>query len=262
MDPRQRDEASPFHVGTWKRGFDRYPHLVAQFRLEPSRVALVIIDMQNRAVKPEYGGNARLLQETHPHLCGYFLTRGQQLVVPTIRRLLGFFRRHQLRVIYLTVGPFLPDGADLVVASRDGYREMERETGVRAMHPVGTPAHAIIDELYPVHGELVINKTSASPFNSTLSDATLRILNIDTLICTGLATNGCVEMTARDASDRGNHVYLVDDACVTYDQEMHDACLRTFAVFHGFVVSTDEMLAELEAAITNSAVLPRSLSGG
>jgi len=254
MTSRQVRTETFLHVGTWKNGYDRYPRLVPEYRLDPSKCALVIVDVQNRAVKPEYGALAALLQETHPHIAAYFLSRARQLVVPNISRLLGFFRTNSLRVIFLTIGPSLPDGSDFISPIRYGYGVMERRTGKRSLHPVGTPAHQVVDELRPLPNELVLNKTTASPFNSTGVDATLRTLDVDTLVCSGLATNACVELTARDAADRGYKVIIVDDACVAMDQEMHDCCLRSFAVFLGNVRTTDEVIEELRATLGTKLV--------
>ena len=39
--------------------------------------------------------------------------RIESVVVPTIQRLLGFFRAHRLRIVHLTVGSELPDFSDL-----------------------------------------------------------------------------------------------------------------------------------------------------
>lgn len=236
------------HVGTWRAGAERYPRLVPDYHLDPTRTALVIIDVQNRTVKPEYRGIAALLEQKYPEVSSYYLERAWNVVVPNNLRLLEFFRAHGLRVVFTTVGPVLPDGRDWVSPLREGFDAMERETGVRAMHPVGTPGHALIDELRPRSGELVIHKTTSSAFTSTGIDLTLRTLGIDTLICSGLVTNACVEMTARDAADRGYKVVMVDDACLTFDRELHDACLRAFAIFLGNVRSTAEVLAELGTA--------------
>lgn len=255
MAANLRPDFSPLHVGTWKTGLDRYPLLVPQYQLSPRSTALVIIDIQNRALKPEFAGLARLLQQTHPHIAEYLIARGQQLVVPNTARLLEFFRRHGLRVIFTTVGPALADGSDWISPIRHGYGDMQRATGVRSLHPVGTPAHAVIDELKPGADELVINKTTSSAFHSTGIDLTLRTLGIDTLVCTGLVTNACVELTARDAGDRGFKVVIVDDACVAMDQAMHDACLRAFRVFLGNVRTTDEVLHELAVGLTPTAQL-------
>ena len=132
--------------------------------------------------------------------------------MPNIARLLAFFRAHGLRALFTTVGPALPDGSDWVSPLRHGYDNAELATGVRPMHSVGTPGHAVIAELQPRPDELVMNKTTSSAFTSTGIDVTLRTLGVDTLICTGLVTNACVEMTARDAADRGYRVVIVDDA--------------------------------------------------
>jgi biuret amidohydrolase len=55
----------------------------------------------------------------------------------------------------------------------------------------------------------VIDKTSAGTFNSTAIDQILRNMKVDRLWVTGIVTEGCVELTARDAADRGYFVTLV-----------------------------------------------------
>jgi nicotinamidase-related amidase len=71
---------------------------------------------------------------------------------------------------------------------------------------------------------------------------TLQHLGIETLIIGGVATNVCVEATARDAVDLGYQVILVDDACAAYSPESHEASLLNFQGF-GRVRLADEILA-------------------
>ena len=108
--------------------------------------------------------------------------------------------------------------------------------------------HAVIDELRPLPDELVVNKITAGGFVSTPLDVYLRDMEIEYLLVTGVATNACVESTARDASDRGYWTYLVEDACATFDPASHEATLRSFRAMSGRVGSTHQAIAELEAA--------------
>jgi biuret amidohydrolase len=231
---------------SWDAPIQDLPRLSSGVELDPESTALLIVDMQNRAVKAdEFEGLARILREDFPSAGAYYLER-LKTVVPNNNLLLTTFREHGLRVVFLTVGPWLADGSDLVSSFAKGYDEIEDRSGKRSLFPVGSPEHRVIDELEPRPGELVINKTSSSGFTTTSIDRSMRQLKIDTLVCSGVVTDACVATTARDASDRGYKVVMVDDACAAIEPEMHDAALRSHAVWAGVVMSTADVIASLE----------------
>lgn len=239
------DTPTATHVATWMQLRGDYPRMVMRHEPDPDAAALVLVDLQNRAVNPEFGAVAHLLEQKYASIAQYYFPRLRKQVMPNTQRLLSYFRQHKLRVIHLTIGPALPDGSDMISPIGRGYADIEATTGIRGLHPIGTPAHAIIDELQPLPNELVINKTTASAFNSTSIEATLRTMGIRFLVIAGVATNACVELTARDAADRGFLVTIVDDACATWSQMMHDHCLLNFHLFLGEVKTTDEVLSDL-----------------
>jgi nicotinamidase-related amidase len=230
---------------SWETSIRDLPRLASDFELEPARTALVIVDMQNRAVKADdHEGLARILREDFPSAGAYYLDR-LKTVVPNNALLLAAFRTQRLRVVFLTVGPWLEDGRDFVSSFAKGYDEIEGRSGKRSLFPVGSREHRVIDELEPRQGELVINKTSSSPFTTTGIDLSLRQLEIDTVVCTGVVTDACVATTARDASDHGYKVVMVDDACAAIEPEMHHAALRSHAVWAGVVRSTADVISSL-----------------
>ena len=83
------------------------------FRLDPARVALVVVDMQY-ASGSRHEGLGRLLKDQGREAQGTErFDRIETLLVPTIGRLLAAFRERGLRVVFLTVGSELPDYSDL-----------------------------------------------------------------------------------------------------------------------------------------------------
>jgi nicotinamidase-related amidase len=100
-----------------------------------------------------------------------------------------------------------------------------------------------VDEISPLPGETVIDKTTFSPFTATGIDGTLRAMGITTLLFTGLSTSQCVETTARDASDRGYRVIHVEDAQADYDEasHIHSLC-SSQSVCGGYIVKTDDVI--------------------
>lgn len=100
-------------------------------------------------------------------------------------------------------------------------------------------------ELYrvePEPGEPIVVKRRYSAFVDTDLQLILRSKGIASLILTGVATNVCVESTARDAYMRDYYVTFVEDCSAAYDQAKHDATLRNMADHFGVVVTSDEIM--------------------
>lgn len=235
--PEQIDWGSPA-VGQW---FLPYP----RFEVRAEAAALLVIDMQNYAVRPDMGYGP-ILQRRAPQLAAYYYPRLRETVIPNNQKLLRGFRGHSLRVVFTRVGPQLADGSDLIPRRRQRDRDQRAEEGAPTLWPVGTPEHAIIDELSPQPGEYVFDKNTAGAFNSTAIEAILRNMGVESLFVTGVATEMCVETTARDASDRGFNVVLVEDGIATFEPLSHLASLYNFAKSYGMVRSADEVLDSLE----------------
>ncbi|UPJ79296.1 cysteine hydrolase [Bradyrhizobium sp. 183] len=215
---------------------------------EPARTALLIVDMQNFGCRRDMGLGRRAQPQSE-----YWFSRQDQVVVPNIQKLLAYFRSSGMRVTYVCVGPLLPDASDMY--ERRVRRDKERlaETGSDHFWSVGSIEHQVIDELKPAPGEMIFNKNCTSAFNSTNIDQVLRNMGVQYLVITGMATNACVETTARDAADRGYDCVLVDDGCLAGDQASHDGTLRNFASLFGRVSKTDQVIEELQKARVSAA---------
>jgi nicotinamidase-related amidase len=221
----------------------------ADFRLETSRTALLVVDMQY-ASGSRHHGLGRLLAEAGRADDGrQRFDRIEQVVVPGIQRLLAFFRRHGLRVVYLTVGSELPDYADLPPHMRGFARAIGNTRGNRE--------HEIVDELAPQPGELVLNKTTTGAFASSTIDALLRTLGVTDLVLTGVSTNSCVESTLRAAADLGYRCVAVEDACGAARPEYHEAALTNVRRQFGRVLTVDEVIGELELASLAGSLVGR-----
>jgi ureidoacrylate peracid hydrolase len=101
---------------------------------------------------------------------------------------------------------------------------------------VGSWGAAIVDELTPQTGDVVLDRTRMSAFNGTGIDNMLRNLGIETLIVVGAWTNMAVEHTARDAADHGYRVTLVEDATSSLSAEWQHAA-TSFALTNIATVS-------------------------
>jgi nicotinamidase-related amidase len=210
------------------------------FALDPHTVALVVVDMQYASGSRNHGLGRGLKARGQEALGAYRFDRIERTVVPTIQRLLAFFRDRGLKLVYLTVGSELPDYSDLLPHMR-AFAESARNTR-------GNHEHEILDALAPRPGEAVLNKTTMSAFHSTGFERLVRAWGIEQLVFTGISTNSCVEGTARDAADRGFRCLLVEDGCGAASQALHDATCTNFARLLGRVASSAQVLAELQAA--------------
>lgn len=214
----------------------------ADFKVDPRSTALLVIDMQKYGCREDIG-MGKFWLEKNPTMAKYWFSRLHSMVVPNIQHLLDFFRENKLRVIHIRVGPLLPDASDMIARRRARDENGKRLMGIDRLFHLGTPEYEIIDELKPLDGELIIDKNSAGAFNSSNIDQLMRNLGIQSLVITGVATNACVETTARDAADRGYKCILVDDACATIQgQEAHDMTMRNFALLFGKVMPTPAVI--------------------
>lgn len=94
----------------------------------------------------------------------------------------------------------------------------------------------------PQQSDVIIRKHRFSAFVDTELDLILRSRDIKTVIATGIATNICVESTARDAFMRDYYVALVDDASAAYSSEQHDSALKNIAIGFGVIAKVDDIL--------------------
>jgi nicotinamidase-related amidase len=221
------------------RYFTESRSYIPPIRLVRDETALIIIDMQYSDASADQGLNVAL-ERIDPGCMEYFNTRNETRTIPSIQRLLAYFRAEGLKVIYVTLGSHYRDLRDMPERTRGFIRNVEARSGVQDLFWAGNPAYAIRREIAPLPDETVINKTTWGAFNSTPIDLILQSMNVRTLVITGVTTNHCVETTARDAADKGYATIIVDEATCDYDQAAQDAMLHGFAYNFGRVVKTAE----------------------
>ena len=209
---------------------------MAERAVEPARAALLIIDMQNASGARD-GALGRRLRAEGSSVGDYRFDRIERLVTPNALRLRERFRALGRPVLHVTVGAALPDASDAPPHMRKLFVETRNHLGSRE--------HEIIDALKPLPGEHLLRKTSIGAFASTNIDSLLRALGAEQLWLCGVSTNMCVESTAREAADRGYLVTLVEDACGTTHEELHQVTMRNFQRLFGRVRSTAQSLEEL-----------------
>lgn len=179
------------------------------------RTAMLVVDLQYMDAHPD-GWMARLAHDQGKP--GYLNERWESIarILPNVRRLQATCRQAGVEVIHIRTAFMKKD-------ARDGSRSLVAH-GIRT--PLSSRDADFLDEVAPVGDEIVITKSSAGAFNSTAIDKVLFNLDVRQLIVTGVVTEGCVEMTARDAADRGYLVTLVSDGCASSTRAAHEDALQ------------------------------------
>ncbi len=109
----------------------------------------------------------------------------------------------------------------------------------------GTPGAAIVPELAPQDGDVVIDSVRTSGTYGTDLVEQLEGRGVRSVFVCGVATNASVEATARGLMDAGFDVYLVADCCTAASEEAHEASVQTLGLLLRGVTTADEAKSAL-----------------
>ncbi len=211
----------------------------APISVEWPATALVIIDMQRDFLEP--GGFGETL--------GNDVSQLARAVQP-IASVLDAARAMGLLVIHTREG-HLPDLSDAPPAKVARGAPSLRIGDVGPMGRIlirGEAGHDIIPELYPLDGEIVIDKPGKGAFYATELDDALQEYGIENLLVCGVTTEVCVNTTVREANDRGYRCVVISDGCASYFPEFHEIGLKMIKAqggIFGWVASSAAVLAAM-----------------
>jgi nicotinamidase-related amidase len=212
------------------------------FPAKPRSIALIVIDMQRDFAEP--GGFGASL--------GNDVSRITK-IVPDVKRLIEGFRAAGLPVIH-TMECHRPDMSDLPPAKRDRGNPSLRIGDAGPMGRIliaGEPGTAILPELAPIDGEVVIEKPGKGAFYATNLGDVLRGKGITQLVFAGVTTEVCVQTTMREANDRGYECLLAEEATESYFPEFKAATIamiRAQGGIIGWTAHIDDILGGLSHA--------------
>jgi nicotinamidase-related amidase len=124
----------------------------------------------------------------------------------------------------------------------------------------GEEGHAIIDELAPIDGEVVLDKPGKGAFYATDLELLLRNARITSLVVTGVTTEVCVHTTVREANDRGFECLVLSDCVGSYFAEFQEVGLRMITAqggIFGWVAASQDLVCALMPSIPLSAAAHR-----
>lgn len=203
---------------------------------EIASTALVIIDMQRDFVLPGGFGEA-LGNDTSLLLAA---------VEPT-QKVLQRARDIGMLVVHTREG-HRPDLTDCPPAKLTrGGKTFIGESGPMGRILVrGEQGHDIINQLYPIDGEPIIDKPGKGSFHATDLGQILSDRGIKTLIVCGVTLEVCVHTTVREANDRGYECVVLSDCVASYFPEFQRVGLEMIkaqgAIF-GWVSDSENFLA-------------------
>lgn len=117
----------------------------------------------------------------------------------------------------------------------------------------GSPSYQLHSSMNRSDSDWVVIKRKSSPLHpraGTQLDAMLRERDIETLIISGLVTNGCCESTARDAFQHGYNVIIASDATAAMTDEEHNAALLSLSIYYAEPMT----VAAIAAAVSRDPV--------
>ncbi len=204
---------------------------MVDFRVTPRTLALLNIDLQNVFVE-----GSPIAAPEGPE------------TVARVNRLSAACRKAGVLVIH-TAHRTRPDGSNVGVL---GEIIPPVKEGLIAQ---GSPAAALHSALQVEAGDLVLEKPRYGAFHGTDLELILRARGVDSVILTGIATNVCVESTAREANARDFRVFLMSDGTATRDMEgvskedLQRAACAVLGSLFAQVLRVDDMIRKLEDAV-------------
>ncbi len=190
-------------------------------KVDPASTAFIIIDMQK-----DYcceGGTF--------HQRGLDIEPAQKLA-GRLNLFLDKARRVLKYVVHLKMTK-VPDLSSKVSAELYARRGIERKYD---------PAYAEFYGVVPQEGDTVIAKYKYSGFVATYLDLFLRSRGVSTLIITGVATNVCIESTARDGFMREYFIVVPSDLTEGTCAEAKKWSLSNIDTYFGQVVDSESLL--------------------
>ncbi len=199
---------------------------LANFEIVAQRCALLVIDMQNEFVKPQW--------------TPYWIPEATRQA-PRIKRLIDHCRNKNIPIIYTVfskthryldrpkTGKFMPNRfPDLNIDQSSYFIEGQ-----------------VWHELAPEPDDIIIHKPSYGAFYDTPLETILKNLAKDTIIICGTMTNFCCGMTARQGYERGFKVIFGSDVTATDDPDLQAPELKVLRKGFARIMTLAEIMDAL-----------------
>jgi len=210
--------------------------------IDLARTAILVIDMQNDFCTKDGWVD---------HVGGdHTATR---VAIAPLQKLLPGLRANDVPVIWVNWGN-RPDLTNMPPNQIHLYKNSGSGIGLGDPLPANGAhvlerdswAAAVVDELAPLPGDIMVDKHRISGFWDTPLDSILRNLGIRTVLFAGCNTDQCVLHSLTDANFLGYGCVLVDDCCATSSPAFcTEATIWNVKKCFGFVCGSEAVLAAL-----------------
>lgn len=207
--------------------------------IDPSKTALVVIDMQNVFMQEGAPAEVPVARE----------------IVPNINKLAEATRDTGGRVVWVQMTHSEQVKEDWSVFY-SAISRPERASKMLEWLSRDSEGQSLWPDLDAQNGDLYVEKSRYSAFvqGSSNIDEVLKDQGIDTVLIVGTLTNVCCESSARDAMMLDYKVLLVSDGNAAPTDEEHTATLGAIAQVFGDVYSTDELIDLLQKGGAGASV--------
>jgi ureidoacrylate peracid hydrolase len=193
-------------------------------RCDPRYAALIVVDVQNDFVSPE--GSAGKRGDD---------VGAAMAMIPNLTGLIDQARKVGFTVVYIrTTHSDWTDTASWI------YRTSQK-SGLNTCRE-GTWGAEFYDGIAPLPSERVVIKHRYSAFINTDLNTVLKARGIQSILVCGVATNVCVETTARDGYMYDYYVTMIDDCSAAYDAKLHMSTLENIRRHFGLVASSHQII--------------------
>jgi ureidoacrylate peracid hydrolase len=193
-------------------------------RWDPRWSCLLVVDVQNDFVSPK-GSCAQRGDDVSAAIA----------MVPRLIRLIEEARRVFLPIVFVktTHSEWTDTPSWIFRKSQQKDLKTCRE---------GSWGAEFYEGISPLPEERVVIKHRYSAFINTDLNTVLKAKQIQSALVTGVATNVCVETTARDAYMFDYYVTMVEDCAAAYDPKLHENTLENIRRHFGLVASSKEII--------------------
>lgn len=208
--------------------------------LDPSKTALLVVDLQNAFMVEEHAAA---------------FVPGCVDIVPNVNRLAEAVRATGGRVYWIrnTITEESREAWShwFAMTGHDPERAAERQANME----LGAVGHELYPDLVvkPEDETVLKHRFSALIQGSSDLHERLQAAGVETVIVTGTVTSVCCESTARDAMMLNYKTIMVSDGNAAMTDAEHNAALTAFYATFGDVMDTEMLIDALQANATQAA---------
>jgi ureidoacrylate peracid hydrolase len=205
--------------------------------LDPTKTALVVVDLQNAFMMPGVA-----------HACCDMAPK----IVPNVNRLAKAVRATGGKVVWIQTA-FTEESLQSWSTMHEMTLPNRTAKRIEALSR-GTKGYELWAGLDVLPEDLIVEKLRFSAFiqGSSNLEAVLKAHGIDTVLITGTVTSVCCESTARDAMMLNFKTVMVTDGNAASTDEDHNGALIAFYLTFGDIMPTEMLISCLKG---NSAKL-------